>query len=74
MYFKTFNLPLQLIMTIKYGCYNSWNAFVSLFKSFILRLYKAMYVVFVRDLKNVIKEVFVLLFIQLLTLFAILCS
>ena len=33
-------------MTIKYECYNSWNAF----NSFILRLYKAMYVVFVSRL------------------------
>ena len=33
-------------MAIKYECYNSWNAF----NSFILRLYKAMYVVFVRRL------------------------
>ena len=38
-------------MAIKYECYNFWNAF----NSFILRLYKPMYVVFVRDLKNEVK-------------------
>ena len=41
-------------MAIKYECYNSWNAF----SSFILRLYKVMYVVFVRDLENIVKEAF----------------
>ena len=43
-------------MVIKYECYNFWYAF----NSFILRLYKAMYVVLVRDLENIVKEAFVL--------------
>ena len=44
-------------MAIKYECYNSWNAFNSLF----LRLYKALYVVFVCRLgKYIVSEAFVL--------------
>ena len=39
-------------MAIKYKCYNSWNAF----SSFILRLYKVMYVVFVSRLGKYIKR------------------
>ena len=44
-------------MVMKYECYNFWYAF----NSFILRLYKAMYVVFSKiDLENILKEAFVL--------------
>ena len=57
-------------MMIMYECYNSWNAF----NSFILRLYKGMYVIFVRDLENRVKEAFVLFFSQWLSFFAIPCS
>ena len=50
LHFKTFYLisvtfTSWLIMVIKYECYNFWNAF----NIFIFRLYKAMYVVFVRE-------------------------
>ena len=39
-------------MAIKYECYNSWNAF----NNFTLRLYKSMYVVFVRGLEKYKKK------------------
>ena len=45
-------------MVIKYECYNFWYAF----NSFILRLYKAMYVVFVSRLGKYSKKAFVLFF------------
>ena len=47
-------------MAIKHECYNFWNAFNSL----ILRLYKAIYVGYVRDFENIYKMSICVLFSQ----------